>query len=79
MTEFALPLLGFGDEQWSPTTVVWRDGTVLCRGYGGILGGWPEPEPQASDNVISFAQYKEKKRWVSESPSSPDEPRPGAA
>jgi hypothetical protein len=35
MADFVLPVLGLGDEQMSPVTVTWRDGTVICRG---ILG-----------------------------------------
>jgi hypothetical protein len=57
------------------------DGTVV---YRGILGGWQSVEPQPErterfDNVIYFAEYKERRKWASESPSSPEEPRPGAA
>jgi hypothetical protein len=60
MNNFALPIIGFGDEQTPPMTVVWRDGTVICRGYGGILGSWPEPEPQLHDNVVSLDQWRKK-------------------
>ena len=43
MDEFVLPVIGLGDEQSSPVTVVWADGTVLCRG---ILGAVFDPEAQ---------------------------------
>jgi hypothetical protein len=75
---FALPILGFGDGDAPPSIVKWRDGTVV---YRGILGGFdPQPEPESPRaNVISFAEYKEKKKWESESPSRPEDPKPGAA
>jgi len=45
MNEFVLPVIGLGDEQSSPTTVIWADGTVICRG---ILGGTFDPEWRAA-------------------------------
>jgi hypothetical protein len=78
MIEFALPILGSGDGQPSPTTVKWADGTLI---YRGILGGFdPGPEQELpSTNVISFAEYLEKKRWESASRSNPDDSGPAAA
>jgi hypothetical protein len=32
MGDFVLPVLGLGDEHSSPTTYVYRDGNVICRG-----------------------------------------------
>ena len=55
MTEFALPILGFGDGQPSPTTVKWADGTLI---YRGILGGFDEPEQELPDNVIKLDDYR---------------------
>jgi hypothetical protein len=55
MTEFALPILGFGDLQPSPTTVKWADGTLI---YRGILGGFDEPEQELPDNVIKLDDYR---------------------
>jgi hypothetical protein len=53
-------------------TITWRDGSIVTRGYRGILGGFePELEPELPDNVISFTEYLEKKRWQSEPPSKP--------
>ena len=48
MSDFILPVLGLGDEQSSPTTVIWRDGTVICRG---ILGGAFDPETLAAEQA----------------------------
>jgi hypothetical protein len=78
MTDFVLPILGLGDEQASPMTITWRDGNIICRGYRGILGGF-EPEPELPDNVISFTEHLEKKRWRLACRLNVDDPRPGAA
>jgi hypothetical protein len=62
MADFVLPVLGLGDEQSSPVTVVWKDGTVLCRG---ILGSSFDPveharkeELRSHDNVALLEDYK---------------------
>jgi hypothetical protein len=61
-SEFILPVLGLGAEDCSPTTVVWHDGTVLCRG---ILGGAFDPaEQEQPDNIIYFCEEREKRRNV---------------
>jgi hypothetical protein len=68
MTEFCLPILGFGDENHPSYTVVWKDGTVLCRG---ILGDFPHNEtvalePEQPDNIVSFNEFKEKRNAIKE-------------
>ena len=67
MTELAVPILGFGDEQSPPVIVVWRDGTVLCRG---ILGRAldPVPEPERRDNVVSFDEWRNKNESLRKRP-----------
>ena len=59
MTELAVTILGFGDEQSSPVTVTWADGTIL---YRGILGSAfdPAPEPEQPDNVVSLDEWRNK-------------------
>ena len=37
MPEFSLPILGFDDGPTDPSLVVWKDGTVVCRGILGEL------------------------------------------
>jgi hypothetical protein len=69
MPEFVLPILGLGDEQSSPVTITWRDGSIVCRGYRGILGGFePEPEPEWPDNVVSLDEWRNKNESLRERP-----------
>ena len=75
---FVLPILGSGDNHLSPETVTWRDGSVVCHGYRGILGGF-EPKQELPSNVISFAEHLEKKRWQLACRLNVDDPKPGAA
>ena len=44
MSNFAVPILGFGDDGPIPSHVRWKDGTRLA--YAGILGGVFDPEAQ---------------------------------
>ena len=44
MSNFAVPILGFGDDGPIPSRVRWKDGTRLA--YAGILGGVFDPEAQ---------------------------------
>jgi hypothetical protein len=68
MPEFVLPILGLGDEQSSPITITWRDGSVVCRGYRGILGGFDEPEQKLPDNVVSLDEWRNKNESFRERP-----------
>jgi hypothetical protein len=62
MTEYCIAVLGLGDEQISPLRVVWKDSNgTPCRG---ILGSYPDvpEEPQPPDNIVSFNEFKERKK-----------------
>jgi hypothetical protein len=63
MSDFVLPVLGLGDEQSSPVTVTWLDGSVICRG---ILGSAFDPEPEQPDNVTYLCEWRHRRKCPSD-------------